>query len=73
MTPSTLQFLEENDYFGMKKSQVFLLKQDVVPSVVDPEAHLAVLPDGHLLCKPHGHGDVHLCLYRVAPLRDGEG
>lgn len=66
----TLQFLEEHKYFGMDRSQVFLMKQDEVPSVVDAACHLAVRPDGHLLRKPHGHGDVHLCLFRVG--RRGE-
>ena len=60
-----MRFLEEHDFFGMKREQVFVMKQDVVPSVINLEGELAVSPEGHLSCKPHGHGDVHLCIYRV--------
>ena len=51
-----MRFLEEHDFFGMKREQLFVMKQDVVPSVINLEGELAVSPDGHLICKPHGHG-----------------
>ena len=49
----------------MDPSQVFIMKQDVVPSVKNLQCELATEPNGHLIKKPHGHGDVHFCLYRV--------
>ena len=57
--------MQDNDYFGMDPSQVFIMKQDVVPSVKNLQCELATEPNGHLIKKPHGHGDVHFCLYRV--------
>ena len=49
----------------MRREQVFLMKQDVIPALINIQCELAVAEDGHLIKKPHGHGDVHLCLYRV--------
>ena len=49
----------------MDPSQVFIMKQDVVPSVKNLQCELATESNGHLIKKPHGHGDVHFCLYRV--------
>ncbi len=60
-----MKYLEDNDYFGMRREQVFLMKQDVIPALINIQCELAVAEDGHLIKKPHGHGDVHLCLYRV--------
>ena len=49
----------------MVREQLFIMKQDVIPSLINMECELAVQDDGHLIKKPHGHGDVHFCLYRV--------
>ena len=49
----------------MKESQITITMQDVVPSVNNVECELSVDANGHLIRKPHGHGDIHLCLYRV--------
>lgn len=61
----TLDLLERNDYFGAKKSQITLIKQEKVPCLTDNDAHLAL--DGgdpyKLQTKPHGHGDVHALLH----------
>ena len=65
-TRRTVRYLREHQNFGMAPEQVFVLKQDVVPALVNRNGELAIAPDGHLIKKPHGHGDVHLCLYRVA-------
>lgn len=65
---STLQYLRDNHYFGMREEQIFITMQDVVPSVTNLQCELATFPDGHLIQKPHGHGDVHLCLHRVSLL-----
>eukprot|EP01060_Flectonema_neradi_P022848 TRINITY_DN31070_c0_g1_i1.p1 TRINITY_DN31070_c0_g1~~TRINITY_DN31070_c0_g1_i1.p1 ORF type:complete len:605 (+),score=140.09 TRINITY_DN31070_c0_g1_i1:40-1854(+) len=60
----TVQFLEANNNFGMTPSQITILKQGKVPSLIDNDAKFAVDPaDGLLLTKPHGHGDVHQLVY----------
>lgn len=50
----------------MDPNQVFIMMQDVIPSVKNVQCELAIEEDGHLIKKPHGHGDVHFCLYRVS-------
>ncbi|KAJ9166713.1 hypothetical protein P3X46_021420 [Hevea brasiliensis] len=61
----TLQLLESNSYFGMKPSQVKLLKQEKVACLEDNDARLALDPQNkyRIQTKPHGHGDVHSLLY----------
>ncbi|KAA8538392.1 hypothetical protein F0562_028062 [Nyssa sinensis] len=61
----TLELLESNAYFGMKSTQVKLLKQEKVACLIDNDAKLAVDPHNkyRIQTKPHGHGDVHSLLY----------
>ncbi|KAK6938353.1 UDPGP family [Dillenia turbinata] len=61
----TVELLESNDYFGMKPTQVKLLKQEKVACLDDNDARLAVDPHNKykIQTKPHGHGDVHSLLY----------
>nr|DAD39808.1 TPA_asm: hypothetical protein HUJ06_014131 [Nelumbo nucifera] len=61
----TLELLESNAYFGMKPTQVKLLKQEKVACLDDNDARLAVDPRDkyRIQTKPHGHGDVHSLLY----------
>ena len=61
----TIKLLEENNYFGMPKEQITIMKQEKVPALLDNDAHFAL--DGDKLeieTKPHGHGDVHTLLYQ---------
>ncbi|KAK4789278.1 hypothetical protein SAY86_020597 [Trapa natans] len=60
-----LQLLESKNYFGMKQSQVTLLKQEKVACLDDNDARLAQDPQNkyRIQTKPHGHGDVHSLLY----------
>lgn len=62
----TLALLETNDYFGLDKSQVTLMQQDLVPAFDlkgdEVELVLNEKRDG-LEVKPHGHGDVHILMY----------
>lgn len=44
----TLALLESNDYYGMRKDQVFIMKQDMVPALIDNSAKLAVNSDGEI-------------------------
>lgn len=61
----TVDLLESNAYFGMKPTQVKLLKQEKVACLIDNDAHLALDPNNkyRIQTKPHGHGDVHSLLY----------
>ncbi|XP_058081516.1 UDP-sugar pyrophosphorylase-like isoform X1 [Magnolia sinica] len=61
----TLELLELNSYFGMKSTQVKLLKQEKVACLDDNDARLAIEPQNKykIQTKPHCHGDVHSLLY----------
>jgi UDP-N-acetylglucosamine/UDP-N-acetylgalactosamine diphosphorylase len=51
----TLQHFEENNYFGIDKSQVFMFKQSMIPSMTNDGK--LILADNHTLFKnPDGHG-----------------
>ena len=61
----TVQLLEENDNFGLKKNQIVLVKQEKCPAILDNECHLSLKKDTfEIETKPHGHGDIHLLLYQ---------
>lgn len=55
--------LENNNYFGLRKEQVHLLRQELVPAIADNEGRLALKDKYQLVMKPHGHGDVHMLLH----------
>lgn len=59
----TLEALEANDYYGLSRDQVHLLKQELVPAISDNEGRLALVEPFRLEMKPHGHGDVHMLLH----------
>ena len=61
----TLELLERNEYFGMKKSQVTLLKQEKVASISNDYGAIACDSNDpyRILTKPHGHGDIHYLLH----------
>ncbi|KAL3504295.1 hypothetical protein ACH5RR_034136 [Cinchona calisaya] len=67
----TVDLLEFNAYFGMKPTQVKLLKQEKVACLIDNDAHLALEPNNKykIQTKPHGHGDVHSLLYSSGLLK----
>ena len=54
---------ETNHWFGLKKEQVHILKQEPVPAISDNEGHLALKAQYELVLKPHGHGDIHMLLH----------
>ncbi|KAJ9540415.1 hypothetical protein OSB04_026921 [Centaurea solstitialis] len=68
----TLQLLESNGYYGMKPTQVKLLKQEKVACLADNDARLALDPNNkyRIQTKPHGHGDVHALLYSSGLLKE---
>eukprot|EP00924_Labyrinthula_sp_SR-Ha-C_P004110 augustus_masked-scaffold_3-processed-gene-14.12-mRNA-1 protein AED:0.00 eAED:0.00 QI:51/1/1/1/0/0.5/2/645/596 len=61
----TVEILEANNYFNLKKEQVTLVKQEKVPALLDNDAKFAQAKDDpyEIQTKPHGHGDVHSLLY----------
>lgn len=59
----TVELLESNDYFGLQKCQVTLMKQELVPALADIDARIACT-GGCIEMKPHGHGDVHSLLHQ---------
>ena len=60
----TIKLLEENNYFGMRREQVTIMKQEKVPALSDSEARIALSSDKLWIeSKPHGHGDVHTLLH----------
>ena len=69
----TLDLLNKFNYFGLRQEQVFIMKQDMVPALIDNSAKLAVNDKGDIQVKPHGHGDIHNLLFEsgvVAKWRD---
>jgi UDP-sugar pyrophosphorylase len=67
----TLQLLETNNYFGLKKEQITIVKQEKVPALLDNDCHFALLQDKFLIdTKPHGHGDVHTLLHQFNVIKD---
>ncbi|NOU35720.1 MAG: hypothetical protein HOO88_02960 [Kiritimatiellaceae bacterium] len=59
----TVAALEANNWFGLKKEQVHILKQELVPAIADNDGHLALAEKYKLILKPHGHGDIHMLLH----------
>ena len=55
--------LEANNWFGLKKEQIHILKQELVPAIADNNGRLALAEKYKLILKPHGHGDIHMLLY----------
>ena len=62
----TLKLFEENEYFGLDKEDVTLVKQENVPALLDNDGNMALLENGEfkIITKPHGHGDIHTLLYQ---------
>lgn len=59
----TIASLEANNYFGLAKEQVHILKQELVPAIADNDGKLALKEKYKLILKPHGHGDIHMLLF----------
>jgi UDP-sugar pyrophosphorylase len=55
--------LEANDWFGLSREQVHILKQELVPAIADNDGRLALEEKYKLILKPHGHGDIHMLLF----------
>lgn len=59
----TIALLEANNYFGLGKDRVDIVKQENVPAMIDNSAKIAFTPEGKIETKPHGHGDIHNLLF----------
>lgn len=60
----TIALLEKNDYFGLGKDKVDIVKQENVPALIDNNSKIAVDKEKmKVITKPHGHGDIHNLLY----------
>ncbi|MBT8043216.1 MAG: UTP--glucose-1-phosphate uridylyltransferase [Pontiella sp.] len=73
--PKTIEALETNNYYGLQKEQVHILKQELVPAIADNDGALALEEKYKLILKPHGHGDIHMLLHTsgVAAKLQNEG
>ena len=65
----TVQLLENNNYFGLEKSQVTILKQGKVPALLSNSGHIALATSYGIDAKPHGHGDVHSLMHTTGTAR----
>lgn len=59
----TMQALQSNNYYGLNPEQVHILKQELVPAIMDNEGRIALEAPGKVAAKPHGHGDIHMLLH----------
>lgn len=60
----TVDLLEKNDFFGLGKDRVDIVKQENVPALIDNTAAIAYDPQTKTIgTKPHGHGDIHNLLF----------
>ena len=67
----TVELLEKNNNFGLKKEQITIVKQEKCPALIDNECHLALMKDKLMIeTKPHGHGDIHYLLYKEGKVKN---
>ena len=60
----TIALLEQNNYFGLGKNRVDIVKQENVPALIDNNARIAIDEEEFkIITKPHGHGDIHNLLF----------
>ncbi len=63
----TVNYFEENAFFGLEENDIYFFKQDVLPSLY-PDGRLVLAPDGGLFKNPNGHGGVIEALKRSGML-----
>lgn len=60
----TIHLLEQNDYFGLNKDHIDIVKQENVPAIIDDAGNVAMSDkEFKILTKPYGHGEIHSQLY----------
>ena len=61
----TIKILEENNYYGIQKEHIDIVKQENVPALLDNNGNIALDENEFkIITKPHGHGDIHTLLYQ---------
>lgn len=62
----TRDLLAKNNNFGLAEGQLTIIKQELVPSLLNNAAHFATNKEDKytISTKPHGHGDVHTLLFQ---------
>lgn len=66
----TLEFLEQNNYFGLDANQVKLFQQGTMPAVDQQTGQLLIAENGQLALSPDGHGGMLQALKRAGILDD---
>lgn len=60
----TVALLEKNDFFGLNRDHVSILKQENVPALMNNDGQIAFDEQKNkIITKPHGHGDIHSLLF----------
>lgn len=59
----TIDLLTQNNYFGLEKEQVTIMKQEKVAALISVDAKIAKVGKYCIDSKPHGHGDVHSLMH----------
>lgn len=65
----TVDFFEENNYFGLKKEQIFFFVQGTMPAI-DYDGKLLMSSKSSLCLSPDGHGGTLLALKKSGALDD---
>jgi len=62
--------MADNNNFGLKSEQLFIVKQEKVAAFLDNNCTFAFDKENfEIVTKPHGHGDVHLYLNQSGLLK----
>jgi UDP-N-acetylglucosamine/UDP-N-acetylgalactosamine diphosphorylase len=65
----TKEFFEQNNYFGLRKADVFFLMQEMVPAI-DRHGKLILDQMDHLFMNPNGHGGSLKALWDSGAISD---
>lgn len=65
----TKQIFEQNEYFGLKKENVFIFKQGTNPNF-DLQGRILLADKGKIACSPDGHGGSLKALYQSGAVKD---
>jgi len=66
---ATKQIFEQNEYFGLKKEDVFIFQQGTNPNF-DFQGRILLAEKGEIACSPDGHGGSLRALYQSGAVKD---